>query len=714
MWPCSRALQPPLLRRLTAVWCAGLLLLVAQFTVAASGVQEGRYDDALRQFFPSATRFAAEAEGRPIRVAYQLNEVIGYALVSNDHVDLKGFSGERINLLIGMDTKGSLQGLQILHHHEPIFLHGLGPEPLLQFVDQYRGHRLSERIIIDGKADSSASDSNVYFDGITKATVSVMVINDTIISAAREVARQVIADFAQVAAVRIRQDNFTPMGWPQLLEQGLVQRLIISPRQLQQALPGTDLASESSTAGSDEAVLTLYLLYLNPPLVGRNFLGDSDYQRLLQKLEPGEHAIALFSTGLYDYLGEEFRPGTAPARVSLSQQSLPIGIRDLNFFHITEPRLSSDVPFSDNLRLFRIRPQAGFNPSAPTQLTLTINVRKNHLSSVSATFSDTHSLPATLFEVVEQARSSWRDKPWIKLWMGRLPEIAILLAGLALLTLLFIRQQALITPAPRFFRIRHGFLAFTLLFIGFHAQGQLSVVNIYPLLLALQKDFDLSVYLLDPVILILWLYVLVTLLLWGRGLFCGWLCPFGVMQEWTALLAQRLRIRQWRIPERLHQRLLWVKYLLLAGLLGTALVSITAAEKAAEVEPFKTAVTLGFVREWPFVVYALLLLGAGLFVHKFYCRYLCPLGAFLALAGKLHRFEWLQRRSECGSPCQLCRRRCGIQAIAPGGDIDYNECIQCLECVVILEDANQCAPQRSATKRAQSANQVKTAEYVQP
>ncbi|WP_317932731.1 4Fe-4S binding protein [Halioxenophilus sp. WMMB6] len=657
-------------------------------------------------FFPSATRVESGYNELPIWVVYQLNEVIGYLFTSNDFVDLKGFSGERINLLIGMDTKGTVTGLRVLHHHEPIFLHGLGPQPLIDFVGQYKNHNLSERIIIgQPKSGQGKVDGNTYFDGITKATVSVMVINDTIISSAREVARHVIGEFAQATSVLVRQDLYQPLSWPELMASGLVQPWQVSRAAVEEKLRAPLSSFADPVADSDQASTTLYLIYLNPPMIGRNFLGEADYQRLMSKLEPGEHAVAVMSEGFYDYLGEEFRPGTLPDRIALTQHDLPIALRDLNFFHMSAPALVADAPQLDNLRLFRIRSQAGFNPAEPFQLSLTISLTKNFLQSQAVEFNHTQQLPANLFETIAAPQKSWRDQPWVKLWLGRVWDIALLLAGLALLTVIFTRQQAIIKPDKNFSWIRHGFLAFTLIFIGFHAQGQLSVVNIYPLLLALKNNMDLSVYLLDPIILILWLYVLASLILWGRGLFCGWLCPFGVLQEWLALAADKLNIRQLRISAQLHQRLRWLKYFILAGLIGTALISITAAEKMAEVEPFKTAITLGFIREWPFVIYALVLLGMGLFVHKFYCRYLCPLGAFLALAGKLHHFEWLQRRLECGSPCQLCRHRCGIQAIDKQGKIDYDECIQCLECVVILEDNNQCAPLKVAGKRQAAAGE---------
>ncbi|MGD2008002.1 MAG: hypothetical protein PVJ95_07000, partial [Cellvibrionales bacterium] len=90
-------------------------------------------------------------------------------------------------------------------------------------------------------------------------------------------------------------------------------------------------------------------------------------------------------------------------------------------------------------------------------------------------------------------------------------------------------------------------------------------------------------------------------------------------------------------------------------------------------------------------------------VHKAYCRYLCPLGAGLAIAGAFPLFKWLHRRAECGNPCQLCRHKCEIGAIDRSGQIDYRECVQCLECVRIIEDPRECAPDRLAAKHRVAA-----------
>jgi NosR/NirI family nitrous oxide reductase transcriptional regulator len=197
-------------------------------------------------------------------------------------------------------------------------------------------------------------------------------------------------------------------------------------------------------------------------------------------------------------------------------------------------------------------------------------------------------------------------------------------------------------------------------------------------------------------------FVIVGFFIWGRGVFCGWLCPFGALQELLAKLAQRLGVAQISLSHRLQRRLWPLKYVVLAGLMVAALQSATALGIAAEVEPFKTAITLQFARPWPFVLYVVLLLVAGLFVERAFCRFLCPLGAIMALGGKLRLISALKRRSECGSPCQLCARRCPIQAIAPDGRIDMDECFYCLDCQIIYYDVSACPPLVLQQRRTQA------------
>jgi NosR/NirI family nitrous oxide reductase transcriptional regulator len=91
------------------------------------------------------------------------------------------------------------------------------------------------------------------------------------------------------------------------------------------------------------------------------------------------------------------------------------------------------------------------------------------------------------------------------------------------------------------------------------------------------------------------------------------------------------------------------------------------------------------------VVYGLSLLVIGLFIERFFCRYLCPLGAGLAIPAKLKLFDWIKRYpSDCGSPCQVCAKECMVQAIHPEGNINMNECVNCLHCQVRYVDEEVC------------------------
>ena len=207
---------------------------------------------------------------------------------------------------------------------------------------------------------------------------------------------------------------------------------------------------------------------------------------------------------------------------------------------------------------------------------------------------------------------------------------------------------------------------------------------------ALFSEFRWDTFLMDPLIFLLWFAVAAALLFWGRGAYCGWLCPFGALQELSNKLARLVRIPQIRLPWGLHERLWALKYVIFLGLFGASLYSLDLAERYAEVEPFKTAIILKFARPLPYVLFALAMLLPGLFIERFYCRYVCPLGGGLAIPARLHMFRWLKRYRECGNPCQRCATDCPVEAIHPTGEINPNECISCLNCQVLYQDHGRC------------------------
>ena len=333
-------------------------------------------------------------------------------------------------------------------------------------------------------------------------------------------------------------------------------------------------------------------------------------------------------------------------------------------------------------------PEALGNPQAALTAPAAAQSAQNAPQAVSLPASPSaQDLRARIQNLADRQSS---EPDWVNVWRSRRVDIAILLVGLAILSAGLITQKRLSASSKWLRILRSAYLLFTLGFIGWYAQGQLTIVNVTGAIESLSSGGDLSFLMNDPMTVILWLFVGVSLLVWGRGTFCGWLCPFGALQELISLLANAIGLQQRRLRTALDAKLKWIKY----GVLATILVSLFAAPSfaqiAMEIEPFKTAISLYFMREWPFVLWALFCLALSVFVYRGYCRYICPLGAALASVNFLQRWSWIPRRDACGTPCQSCRHRCEYQAIAVTGAVNYSECFQCLDCVSIYQDKQRC------------------------
>jgi NosR/NirI family nitrous oxide reductase transcriptional regulator len=98
---------------------------------------------------------------------------------------------------------------------------------------------------------------------------------------------------------------------------------------------------------------------------------------------------------------------------------------------------------------------------------------------------------------------------------------------LAVLTAAFFFQGFLTRSARATTWFPMRFLTVTLVFLGWHANAQLSVVNLMALAGSLMTGFSWDAFLIEPLTFILWFSVAAALIIWGRGAYCGWLCPFA-------------------------------------------------------------------------------------------------------------------------------------------------------------------------------------------
>ena len=631
------------------------------------------------------------------------NELVGYVFESIDLAPVPGFSGVPVNLLIAMDQQGNFLDVSVLSQHEPVFVAGLGEGPMHAFVSQYKGLSLKQnvKILIGPHGARSITAQVAELDGVTRATASLHIINQSILSAALKVARKKLG-FAEGRdpdlIARIKPDVMESHSVKELIESGLIKHRWLSNAEVEKKFSNTSAAGldAEALAHPQDAFIDLYAALVSVPSVGRNLLSQATWERLQSRLDPGDHAVLVMSKGRYTVTGESFLRGSAPDRIVLKQDQLPIEMRDLNL-DITfkdDPGLDLD---RETYSIFRIIGRSGLDPSRPLDFVLPVTRLKGIIfpEKLIQDFDLRLELPERLYTMPEGD-----NKSWIGSWRDRKIEVVILLVGLGVLSVALVMQRSLVARQRRFTLFRNLYLLFTLLFIGWHAQGQLSIVNLTSVWQAALAGRSLSFYLYDPMTVTLTLFTLLSLVFWGRGSFCGWLCPFGALQELAAKLGQRFKIRQVKLKPAIDARLKWLKYLALAGILVSASFSSSITDLAVEVEPFKTVITLNFVRSWPFVVYALGLLVANLFVYKLFCRFLCPFGAGLALLGRVRLLNWIPRRRDCGSPCQTCRHQCEYQAITPSGRVQYDECFQCMECVVIYASDERCAPLMLEKKRA--------------
>ncbi|MEL7936257.1 transcriptional regulator NosR [Pseudomonas delhiensis] len=674
-----------------------MLLLVG---LAAQGAELSDLERTrITQVFPGVERIG-EAEGEfGVRRLFKGDELLGYAFQSIRVTQMPAYSGKPINLQVILDPHAVIRDAYVLEHHEPILLIGIPVEKLHAFTAGYAGVRADQRVVVGRSSDKQTTT----IDAVAGATVTVMVVNEIVMRAAHTVAVSLglIEDGGSVRPkpAQVRLDAFQPATWTELTGSGAIRRLQLNRGQIDDAFKGTEAANVGAADAAHRAddFIDLYTALLNPPSIGRNLLGERQYHELMDSLNSGEYAIAVLGNGQYSFKGSGYVRGGIFDRVQLRQFGDILSFRDLDYQRLSDV-YAEGMPAFAEMAIFIVRAQHRFDPGTPWNLELLVRRQTGPVASLFTSFALPYQTPEAYLlrpqpTAEELAALEEAKRPmWLRIWYQKSFQIGVLLGALALLATILFLQDALTRRPHLLHWVRRGYLAFTLVFIGWYCLGQLSVVNVLTFVHALFEGFRWELFLSDPILFILWTFTAASVLLWGRGVFCGWLCPFGALQELLNEAARKLRVPQFELPFAVHERLWALKYIILLALFGLSLESLATAERAAEVEPFKTAITLGFARQWGFVAYAAGLLLVNLFTRKVYCRYLCPLGAALAIPGKARLFDWLKRRKECGQPCQLCARECEIQAIHPDGRINANECHYCLDCQLTYHDENKCPP----------------------
>ncbi|WP_338547863.1 4Fe-4S binding protein [Roseovarius phycicola] len=695
---------------------AGGVLAFVLLTVAAVAEELPRFLPDLNpnDFVEGATGFGPVREDVPVAPVLKDGETVAWVFITSDFVGTTGYSGKPIHVAAAVDADAVVTGTKLVEHSEPIVLIGIPDSEMRALTESYAG--------LDLKAEAAAGGSAHDLDIISGATVTVMVIDDSLVRGGLKVARALglggLATETPTEPPReIDMSAAETRDWTTLSGDGSIRRLTLDVGQINAAFAATGderAIARPEKGAEDETYIDMYAALVSVPTIGQSLLGEREYANLKQWLEPGEHAIILLGRGRYSFKGSGYVRGGIFDRFQLIQ-----GDVSARFFDKQHKRVlnlgTPDAPSFTELDLFKIPADIGFDPTEPFRVQLLAQRAIGAVDKTFLTFDLAYDLPESyLLPAVTpavdhadvQSEAEAKAELWQRIWRDKTVEIAILGVMLTVLTGVFFFQMQATRHARAYFWFRMGFLTFTLVWLGWMMNAQLSVVNLMALAGSLRSGFTWDAFLLDPLVFIQWFAVAAALLFWGRGAYCGWLCPFGALQELTNRLGRLVKIPQIELPWGLHERLWAAKYMIFLGLFGISLASIQIAEQLAEIEPFKTAIILKFVRDWPFVVFAVALLIAGLFIERFYCRYLCPLGAALAIPARVRMFDWLKRYQMCGSPCHTCANECPVDAIHPTGEINPNECVNCLHCQVLYQSEAKCPQVIKTLKRRAAVGKV--------
>ncbi len=229
--------------------------------------------------------------------------------------------------------------------------------------------------------------------------------------------------------------------------------------------------------------------------------------------------------------------------------------------------------------------------------------------------------------------------------------------------------------------LRNTILVISFVYVGLVLKAQPTTTNIVIILNSVKEmDFPLGLFLLEPFIFLTFVFIAITMVLWGRGVFCGWLCPYGAMLEILNKLYERIFPKfRVRLPLKINKGLVYLKYAVFLFIAGVSFYSFMLSEYLTEVEPFRTFV-LKLKRDWYFVVYFILITFGSAVIYRAFCRYLCPLGAALAIPSFVKRIPLIKiGRYDFCKTCKICGRTCKPEAISDGY-IDMKECLECLDC----------------------------------
>ena len=652
----------------------------------------------IEETFPGVTRVGQATGTPPVYKAYGADGAqIGFLFLTSDWPpEESGYSGTILSL-VGMDMKGTITGARILDYRESLrssrgdFLRG-------RFEDQFSGKTISDPFRV--RRDVS---------NVSGATISTAATARGIRNAARRVANTYLRS---AAAGPVGEAEVAELEWDELVSRNYGDRL----------------------QGTEKGILRieLYLVPLRSEAEGRLIMGDTAYAKSAAKL--GERATTrqLWFVGVDGGLEALFRASALTIvrgadTLKFTPQDLVLagepkaGKVDSQYRNVgliaTDPSLDPKQPFTWHLRFGGgIEPfsaehpgerrvvaaapasaptAAAGAPDGPTTGALPGGASPDGMTPGAALPGV--AAPDAALPAATEAAAAGQVAPLVDdlgLEFADEEEETVLQRTLAITDwrhfgliafLLVLASAAFFSKNPT---LRWVSLGATLLVLGVGSASRLQALGGGGFLsvshITSPIKVGMGVFLEDLPLLLFVGFTVITTLLWGR-VFCGYLCPFGALQDFLEMVVPK-RIRR-KLPHPVHESGLYLKYGVLAVILIWALAG--PAESGGIFHWFEPFGTVFFpstsVALW---LIAGSILVASAIIPRFYCRYMCPLGAALGLTSLLSPFR-IKRVQQC-QVCTMCEQSCPTGAIKRES-IDFKECVRCNVCEVrLIEKAGVC------------------------
>jgi NosR/NirI family nitrous oxide reductase transcriptional regulator len=228
-------------------------------------------------------------------------------------------------------------------------------------------------------------------------------------------------------------------------------------------------------------------------------------------------------------------------------------------------------------------------------------------------------------------------------------------------------------------------IIFIFILPGLFIQTFSQIKNLYVMILNDKFNF-MQAY---PSFIELITIMLITIVI-GR-FFCGWFCAFGAFNDFLYIISKNIFKVKFKVDRKLDAVLKYLKYVILLVIVvlcwtmgSTIFQSASPWDAFAQITTFPQviySITFGFI------ILMLIAVGA-MFIERFFCRYLCPLGAVFGVVSRVNLFKINKPKADCGK-CRLCTNNCSMGLPLYKADaVRGGECINCLKCVETCPRSN--------------------------